>query len=401
MYINRDIENLLKQSSKQFSAIALTGPRQTGKSTLLKRLFGKTHAYVTLDDPIMRQRAESDPKLFFESLGEKVIIDEIQYVPQLTSYIKIAIDEKRTSKGRFILTGSQQFHLIKNLGDSLAGRVAIFELLPFSSSEKKRIPSLRKKVMKSKDMFMLSCLRGCYPEPSVQQNIDINQWTAGYFQTYLERDIKSIFGIGDLRDFQRFMQLLAARCSQVLNFSTFAADIGVAVNTIKRWISVLEASRIIYLLYPYHTNLGKRIVKAPKVYFLDCGLVCYLTGIHNKEILMNGPLAGPLFENYCIQETVKQIINTKKSVGLYYIRTNNNLEVDLLVEKEMALNPVEIKLNMTPRLSDASNLVRLKTVFAKLPIRPAKILSLSDTSFPLIKDVSVVSFDEYIKWLNQ
>ena len=172
---------------------------------MLKNLFGKTHLYVTLDDPIVRERAESDPKLFFESIGQNVIIDEIQYVPQLTSYIKIAIDARRNVKGRFIITGSQQFHLIKNLGDSLAGRVAIFELLPFSAAEIKSIPVLRKKLITSKDIFIHSCLRGSYPEPNVEPKINITQWTAGYFQTYLERDIKSIFGIGDLRDFQRFM----------------------------------------------------------------------------------------------------------------------------------------------------------------------------------------------------
>jgi len=312
----------------------------------------------------------------------------------------MAIDEKRNVKGRFIMTGSQQFHLIKNMGDSLAGRVAIYELLPFSAAEKKRIPSLKRKIIKSKDMFIHSCLRGAYPEPNVEPSIVINQWTASYFQTYLERDIKSIFGIGDLRDFQRFMQLLASRCSQILNLSALASDIGAAVNTIKRWVSVLEASRIIYLLYPYYTNLGKRIVKSPKVYFLDCGLVCYLTGIHNKDVLMNGPLAGALFENYCIQETVKRIINTKMNIGLYYIRTHNNLEVDLLIEKDGFLYPCEIKLNMTPRLSDASNIARLKAVFNKLPIKSGRILSLSDTTFPLTKDLSVVSFDDYIDWLK-
>ena len=185
-----------------------------------------------------------------------------------------------------------------------------------------------------------------------------------------------------------------------MNLSVIASDIGVAVNTVKRWVSVLEASRIIYLLYPYHTNFGKRIVKSPKVYFLDSGLVRYLTGIQNKEVLMNGPMAGALFENYCMQETVKQVINNKMNIGLHYLRTNNNLEVDLLIEKNMVLHPVEIKLNMTPRVSDASNITRLKTVFSKLPLQPGRILSLSNETFPLTRDLSVVSLDNYIEWLR-
>ncbi len=399
MYIEREIEKLIKKTSDQFCAVALTGPRQTGKSTLLKRLFRATHKYVTLDDPLMRESAVTDPKMFLESLGERMIIDEIQYAPQLTSYIKIAIDEKHDQKGRYILTGSQQYHLIKNLGDSLAGRVAIFELLPFNCTEKQKISFFKKKCKTIKEMFIDSCLRGSFPEPCINLKMDISQWMSNYFQTYLERDLRSVFDIGNLRDFQRFTQLLASRCSQILNLTSLAADIGIAVNTAKRWISVLEASRIIYLLYPYYNNLGKRIVKSPKVYFLDTGLVCYLTGIRDSEILMKGSSAGALFENFCIQETVKKIFNYKKNIQLYYLRTNNALEVDLLIENNAELFPCEIKLNMTPRIQDASNIIKIKQIFNKLPIKTGRLISLSDTTCSLGQDLLSVTFEDYYKWL--
>jgi len=401
MYIQRDIEKTILKAVKQFPAITITGPRQSGKSTMLKKIFEKTHKYVTFDDPLVRERAISDPKLFFNSLGGKVILDEIQYVPQIVSYIKIAIDENRSYKGRFIITGSQQFHLIKNLGDSLAGRIAIFELMPFCYNEMRRIKYLSKKLSSTENTFIHSCLNTSYPQPNTEVAININQWISSYFQTYLERDIKSIYDIGNLRDFQRFMQLLAARCSQILNLSTLASDLGITVNTVKRWISVLESSRIIYLLNPYYNNLGKRITKAPKVYFLDCGLVCYLTGISNKDVLLKGPLAGALFENFCVQETVKQLLNRQIRQGLYYIRTHNNLEVDLIIEKDMEIYPCEIKMRMTPRMEDALNIIRLRETFNKLNIGTGRIISLNDETFVMKKNIFAVAFVEYIDWLGK
>lgn len=401
MYINRDIENVIIKAFKGFPAVVVTGPRQSGKSTILKKIFAKTHKYITFDDPLIRERAISDPKLFINTMGEYVIYDEIQYVPQLISYIKMEIDRKRNVNGRFIITGSQQFNLIKNLGDSLAGRVAIFELLPFSYNEIKKIKSLKKVTSKTKDIFVHSCLRGSYPQINVRKSIDVNQWFSGYFQTYLERDIKNIYDIGSLRDFQRFMQLLASRCSQLLSLSALSADLGIAVNTVKRWISILEACRIIYLLNPYYNNLGKRITKSPKVYFIDSGIVCYLTGITNENILLNGPLSGPLFENYCIQETVKQIINNNKNYRLYYMRTHNNMEIDLIVTKGMDLFPCEIKLSMTLGLKDARNIIRMKKTFCDLNIKTGRIISLADETYEINKDVSTIKFSEYIKWLGK
>ena len=312
IYIHRQLEASLVKAADQFSSVALTGPRQSGKSTLLKKLFSKTHNYVTFDDPLIREQAISDPKLFLDSIGERAIIDEIQYAPQILSYIKMVIDNSRKIKGRYIFTGSQQFQLIKNLGDSLAGRIALFNLLPFSIKEKQNIPGMTKVFDSTLDSFVNFCITGAFPEISIDQKIDFDIWYSSYLSTYLERDVRTTYNIGNLRDFQVFMRLLAGRCSQILNISSFSNELGVSVNTIKRWLSVLEASRIIYLLPPYYRNFGKRFTKSPKVYFLDCGLVCYLVGIKTKEALVKGPMAGSLFENFCIQESIKKVLNAGK-----------------------------------------------------------------------------------------
>jgi len=221
--------------------------------------------------------------------------------------------------------------------------------------------------------------------------LDAHRWYASYVQTYLERDIRTVYDIGNLREFERFLQLLAARCSQTLNLSTLAADVGVAVNTIKRWISILEACRIVYLLPPYHSNLGKRIVKSPKIYFLDCGLVCYLTRLRDAGHLLNGPMAGPLFENFCIQEAFKVMLARGISPRLYYLRTKAGLEVDLLVEGvNGALHPFEFKLTRTPRREMGDAISRFRSEFGKLNPAPGGLVTLSDQAMPLVRDTRLM-----------
>lgn len=401
LYIHREIEKILENNIRHFPAIALTGPRQSGKSTLVKHLFGKTHTLVTFDDPLMRERAISDPRLFIETLGDKIIFDEIQYVPQILSYIKILIDENRHRYGRFIITGSQQFHLIKNLGDTLAGRTALFDLLPFSVEEKKRIPFLKNRLSDMQANFLHSCLRGSFPEISIHSDIQTDTWYGSYLQTYLERDIRTIYNIGILREFQQFLRLLAGRVSGILNLSNFSSDLGVSVNTIKKWLSVLEASRIIYVLPPYYRNLGKRITKSPKIYFLDIGLVCYLTGIKTKEQLLNGPLAGALFENFVIQETVKYFLNRTARPNLYYLRTHNNLEIDLIIETNLTLYPFEIKFTKTPNMGMSEPIRRFKKIFPKLKIDTGKIICLTETDTLMTQDVSTIGIDYFLKSLEE
>ncbi|EKD23150.1 MAG: ATPase (AAA+ superfamily) [uncultured bacterium] len=395
-YIHRDIEPILIKSVKQFPAIAITGPRQSGKSTLLQTIFS-SFQYITFDDPLIREQAISDPKKFLDDLKEPVIIDEIQYVPEILSYLKIAIDQKRSQKGRFLLTGSQQFNLIKNLGDSLAGRIGLFTLLPFNKHEKQTLVNSKK----ASQIFIDACLRGSYPEISVDHSIDFETWYGSYLQTYLERDVRAISEIGSLREFQRFMQLLASRCSQVLNMNTLASDLGVAVNTIKKWISILEASNLIFLLNPYYSNLGKRITKTPKLYFLDCGLVCYLTGIRDKQHLLNGPMAGPLFENYTISETVKAFYNQGRIPNIFYLRTHSGLEVDLIIEKNLKLYLFEIKLNQTPTMAMSLPIQKVVENFPNLPWETGWILSLSNEKNTLYNNITVQPLDDYLKWLAE
>jgi predicted AAA+ superfamily ATPase len=381
--------------------VAVTGPRQCGKSTLLRELFGSTHRYLTFDDPLLREQATADPKLFLDNAGERVILDEIQYVPKLLSYVKILIDQERHKVGRLLFTGSQQFSMMKDLGDSLAGRIALLELLPFHTEEQQAIAKLSRKLSSPREAFLHACLTGSYPELNLKPDMDRRAWYGAYAQTYLERDIRTLYNIGDLREFQRFMQLLAARTAQILNLTDFSRDLGVSVNTVKKWLSILEASRVVYLLTPYYQHFGKRLTKAPKAYFLDCGLVCYLTGIETETHVLNGPMAGALFETYCIQETVKTLLFQGQRPRLYYARTYNGLEVDLLIEgKNLDLFPCEIKLTKTPRLDMTTPIQRFKALFPKLKIGPGKILCLTDDDHALANDLKVQTLPHYWDWLR-
>ncbi|MCX5855141.1 MAG: ATP-binding protein [Deltaproteobacteria bacterium] len=379
-----------------FPSLVISGPRQSGKSTLLINTL-TDYKYITLDDPLTRERAAADPLLFLDTAGEKVILDEIQWAPHLMSYIKMNIDRHREKTGTYVFTGSQQFTLIKNLSDSLAGRIALLDLLPFSVDEKKSAIPLATTI----DAFTHAALRSSYPELTTHPDLDAASWYGSYIQTYLERDVRSLYNIGNLRDFQRFLQLLASRCAQLLNLSQFANDLGVSVPTVKSWLSILEAGRIIYLLSPYYANLGKRVTKTPKVYFLDIGLACYLTGVKDREHLLKGPMAGPLFENFCIQETIKLFFNRGRRANLYYLRTNNNLEIDLLIEESFqTLIPIEFKLNKTPNLAMGSNIARFKKLFSRFTIREGRIVSLTDQTIPLSSDITAITLDDYLQQVS-
>jgi hypothetical protein len=231
--------------------------------------------------------------------------------------------------------------------------------------------------------------------------MDFEAWYGSYLQTYLERDVRTLNNIGNLSEFQKFLQLLAVRCSQILNLNNMAQELGIAVNTIKKWVSVLEASQIIYLLSPYYRNLGKRITKNPKVYFLDCGLVCYLAGIQDKKHLLNGPMAGALFENYVVQETVKAFMNMGKLPNMFYLRTHNNMEIDLLLERNQELFPYEIKLTRSPGESMGGSIDRFRQTFTGFDIKQGNILCLSDESYPLTRTLAVQTLDTFLDSLKR
>ena len=339
MYIRRQIEKSLQEYLKIFPAVSLTGPRQSGKSTTLREMFGGRYTYVTFDDPLTLDHLAQDPKSFIRQYGDRVIFDEAQKAPVLFNYLKMAIDDDRRNYYKFILTGSSQFALVRQITETLAGRIGALSLLPLQMYE---LPKVWRK-----DQI----LKGSYPELVHLKYENTGQWYGAYVNNYIERDVRNIANIGNLSDFQRLIKLLAARVSQELNVSSLANDIGVTARTVQNWISILEASYIVFLVPSYHKNLGKRVVKRPKLYFYDTGLVCYFTGIEEESVLRKGPLDGPVFENYIAAEIKKWILHHGLKDQLLYFRTNLGIEVDLIIEDPArnALRLIEVKSTETPR----------------------------------------------------
>lgn len=395
LYIKRSIENRLKKYTAMFPVVAVTGARQTGKTTMLMKSFA-SYAYYNFDDTAIRGAAERDPGLFLSRLPEKCIIDEIQYVPQLLSHIKMKADEDPDLKGRFILTGSQQFLMMKGMSETLAGRVGILNVFPLSLDE----TAPDKKMRAARKIFVHSCLRGTYPRPVVDKTLDIKEWYINYLSTYIERDAKLLYNIGVIRDFDAFIRILASRAGQILNMSALSADIGVAVNTIKSWVSILQASGIIYLLHPYHANIRSQLTKSPKVYFIDTGLVCHINRMYDEDAVFGGNTAGMLYENYCIMETMKKMRNAGMTEEIYYFRNSKGLEVDLLIEKNSKLLPVEIKASMNADTSAAQSIEKL---YKLLPgkMLPGYVLNLGDgNEISLTKNVTTKGLFDFIKTIE-
>ncbi len=371
-YIHRTLEAVLLKAVKQFPSLVLTGPRQTGKSTLLKQLFPE-YNYITLDDINVRSIAKQDPALFVSTLKLPVIIDEIQYLPELLNYIKIHIDNDRVN-GRFLLTGSQMFNVMQGMSETLAGRVALFELLPLSFQELGTVPTAP-----------MGCyeqiLKGFYPTPNTQ-DIDLQLFYGGYLATYVERDVRQIKNIQDIASFQRFLSLLASRVGNLLNIQSLANDCGLSVPTIKSWLSILESSRIIYLLKPYYQNMGKRLVKTPKVYFTDTGLLTYLLRYKTADTLLAGPMAGAVFENMVIIEALKENLYNRLGYELYFYRDSNQVEADLVIDTGHLFELYEIKATQTIQPAFAKNL-------KLIDINPCikKVLTLNEQTLPLKQDI--------------
>lgn len=333
-YKQRVAETTLKRFLKVFPVVGITGPRQSGKSTLLQHLL-HDYEYVTFDDERNIQFFQDDPVAFLKRHQKHVIFDEVQRVPSIFQAIKLVVDQNRNVYGNFVLTGSTQFTFLKSASESLAGRIGLISLLPFQYQE---MP---------KALTQDSIFRGGYPELVMRDYLESSLWYSSYVDTYLHKDLRTLANVGDLRDFRRLIQLLAAHVSQTLDMSHYAKNIGVSVPTIKRWLSILEASYILFLLPPYSKNLGKRIVKSPKIYFYDTGLVSYLTGIDSFDQYDKGPLAGPLFENYVISEIYKKELHTASDASLYYLRTQDKSEVDLIIDRKNKQEWFEIKKSST------------------------------------------------------
>jgi len=385
------------KAMKSFPAIVVTGPRQSGKTTLLKMLFSTTHRFVSLEDPDIRIRAKEDPLRFLELYEPPVIIDEIQYVPELLSYIKTRIDQKR-KPGQWLFTGSQNFTLMQGISQSLAGRVAVLSLLPFSFSERigrgevaKAFPNLLRELNpreKCEDKISISevILRGSYPEIASKKSVDRQLWCSSYISTYLERDVRSLAQIGDLSQFERFLKLCATRTGQLLHLSELAKEVGISVTTIKRWISLLETGYQVFLLYPYYKNIGKRLVKSPKLYFNDTALASYLLGLHERETLLKSPNFGNLFETFVVTDFWKRFLHFGQMPSMYYLRTRDGLEVDLVIEFGQKLYLFEIKGMMTILPKHAASLIRISNDL-KSQTGSSAIISITSENFRIGKDI--------------
>ncbi|HRE75586.1 MAG TPA: ATP-binding protein [Flavobacteriales bacterium] len=335
--IQRIAKDKLKDLSSKFKAVAVTGARQTGKTTLVKQVFkGKT--YLSLENPDTRNFALEDPRGFLESYPNGAILDEVQRVPHLFSYLQEILDSSKV-KGLFILTGSNNFLLQQTISQSLAGRVGYINLLPFSISELKKA-----KLLTPDDNNLM--LKGFYP-PIYDQDIPPLDWCPNYIRTYIEKDVRQIKNITDLIVFERFIKLLAGRTGQELNNSALAVETGVDVKTIQSWIGILESSFIIYLLKPHHKNFNKTIVKRPKVYFYDTAIVCYLLGIRNTSQLNTHPLRGAIFEGMVVTELIKKRTNSGLPINLFYWRDKTGHEIDIIVDDMGKLLPIEIKSGKT------------------------------------------------------
>jgi uncharacterized protein len=326
----------LLRLARGFRVVVITGPRQSGKTTLARASF-PGHAYVSLEDPDVRRRVALDPRGFLTAQGEGVILDEAQRVPELLSYLQTLVDDD-PRPGRFIVTGSQNLLLSQAVSQSLAGRAGFLELLPLAYCE---APALFNGL--SMDELLV---RGSYPAIH-STPVAPADWQASYVASYLERDVREISRITDLLQFQRFMRLMAARCGQLLNLNAVANDLGIAQTTARDWLGVLEASYVAFRLPPYHGNFGKRLVKTPKLYFHDTGLAAWLLGVRSADAMNIHPMRGALFENLCVAEFGKHLRHTGAPGTAYFWRDNIGTEVDLLIEREGVLWPVEFKSGAT------------------------------------------------------
>lgn len=395
MYIERHLENAVLKASKNYPVVMVCGQRQVGKSTMLNHIKEPDRKYVTLDDINARRLAETDVALFFETYGTKLLIDEFQRVPSILIEMKRIVDEKalngEDNSGMFWLTGSQKFRMMQNVSESLAGRVAVFDMASLSAAEidgrkphcfSPELKDLKEiaRTAKKKDIHEIykNIFRGGMPK-LITSDIDRDRFYADYVNTYLERDIKDLSQVGKLSEFYDFLVLLAARTAQELKYDELSKAVGVSAPTIKNWVSILERSGVIVILRPYASTLTNRLVKTPKLYFMDTGLCAYLCRWPTPETLENGAMDGAFLETYVVTEIIKSYYNAGKPFDLYYYRDIDKKEIDLLIERGDSLYPIEIKKAKNPTRAD-KNFDALK-VFKK-HIEPGIILCLSDELIP-------------------
>lgn len=399
----RTLQTTIQQASKGFPVLLLTGARQVGKTTLLETCAEPERHYVTLDDPQEAALARSDPALFFQRHAPPVIVDEIQYAPELFRTIKLIVDREKKA-GLFWLTGSQKFHLMQGITETLAGRVAVLDLLGLSQAELNQqaneaqpfLPttawieharSLERPALKLMDVYQRIWL-GSFPRLALEPTMPRDLFYSAYLQTYLQRDVRDLTRVGDERSFLQFLRGCAARVGQLLNYADLARDIDIDPKTVKAWLSILETSGIIYLLQPYHNNVSKRLLKTPKLYFLDTGLCAYLTQWSSPATLEAGAMSGAILENWMLIEIFKSWWHNGKTPYAYFYRDKEQREIDLLLEQDNTLYPVEFKKTASPNLAMVKNF----KVIADLDKKTGHgaIVCLRESDIPLSKEVDVI-----------
>ena len=360
-YIKRNIETIIKDYLKHFPVVVLTGPRQSGKTTTLKKILPEFQ-YISLDTIDIRTAIQQDIREFINSIKQPVIIDEAQHIPELFNYIKEIVDKNPNRHGRFILSGSSQFKLLSKISESLAGRAGIINLLPLDATE---IPA------SYQDKHII---KGGYPKIAAQNGKNASRWFQSYIQTYIEKDIRLFLKVENLSLFRNFLDILALNCAKELNLSSLAKDAKISIKTVQNWISILEASFIVFLLPGYYSNLKKRITKRPKLFFFDTGLLCFLLGIENKKDLEKHPFKGFIFENYIVSEAIKICAHKDKNIKAYYLRDSHGIEIDLILLRKSTLNLIEIKHSHTARAEFTKSLNKIKTLMEEqnLPFKVQK-----------------------------
>lgn len=403
MYIPRYAEQPAADISRTFKILYIAGPRQVGKTTLLRHLARATdRSYVTLDDLPSRRLAQTDPKLFLQEHPAPLFIDEVQYAPQLFPYLKMAVDEQDRNS-QYWLTGSQQFSLMRNVQESLAGRVGILNLLGLSLAECQRLPdvgvpfspttqSKQARGPSSQETFD-SIVRGFFPALLVPNSPEPSAFYSSYLQTYIDRDVQTLFGITKTQTFHTFLQLCAARTGQLLNYSDLARDADISVHAAREWIDILVTTMQIFLLRPHYANISQRMIKAPKLYFLDTGLAAHLAGWRSGKSLREGAMAGAFFETLVVSELVKSYLFRGQEPPLFYFRDKEGHEVDVIIEQNQILHPIEIKLKSTVTHENVPGIGYLRRK-GKDRVGPGAIISLTPESYALDSATRVLPITE-------
>ena len=400
--IDRTLSDTITRISKSFKVVLLTGMRQIGKSTLFEMLVNESRTYVSLDNLDIRLLAKTNPELFIQRYRPPVVIDEIQYAPELFTYIKIYVDSHREN-GLFWLTGSQKFHLMQGVQESMAGRVAVLDMLGFSQKEienracdvKPFLPSCpdftkRKTIVKQLQLLDLYkvIFTGSFPQLIINQGEGRDIFLKSYLQTYIERDVRDFHGITNNIKFYNFIRAVAVRTGNLLNYSDLSRDVDIDLRTAQTWLAILERSGVVKLLYPYYQNITKRIIKTPKVYFLDTGLCVYLAGIDSVQALEASYLTGSILETYAFCEILKSYWHNGLEPNIYFYRDGDQKEIDFLFETNGMLYPAEVKKTAIPTKQDAKNFDLLKKL--QKPIGHGAVLCLKSDYFPLSENVTVV-----------